>query len=252
MKKVKYYKVYADGGRILTTENAKLFGSVAGVGAGILDGFTPTDHAPSLGLTGAKGALSGAAAGAQFGPWGAAAGAGIGLVSGLLSGAKAKRDENNAYGLSLQERRNADMARASAAFSADPSLVQGRRGVDYYALGGNIQHLNQMNGIKQFGGKLTPLSGNNTIVEGPSHADGGVKMPQINAELEGGETTAGSQIFSKELGYADLHKPIARAIGKIEKKAVTPERVNALQRLKDREQALYASQEQTKQLLNIQ
>jgi hypothetical protein len=252
MKKKKYYKVYADGGRILTAENAKLFGSISGVAAGVLDGFTPTDHAPSLGLTGAKGALSGAAAGATFGPLGAAVGGGIGLVSGLLSGAKGKRDEINNRGRSLQEQRNADIARSQAAISADPSLVYGNKGVEYFALGGNIQHLNKMNGIKQFGGKLVPVSTNNTVVKGPTHAQGGVQMPQLNAELEGGETTAGSQVFSRELGFADLHKPIAKAIGKIEQKAVTMERINALQRLKDREQALYMAQEQTKQLLNIQ
>jgi hypothetical protein len=246
MKKVMYRRVYAEGGNMTS-----MIGPVAGVTGGILDGFTPTDHAPSMGLAGAKGALQGAAMGAQFGPWGAAIGGAAGLTAGLVSGAAAKKAERISNARVADQTRKDNIAFGNAAIAADPSLIQGNKNVDYYALGGDLMKLNQMNGIRQFKGKLSPLSSNNTIVRGPSHAQGGVQLPQMNAELEGGETTAGTRVFSRDLGFADLHKPIAKAIGRIEKKAISPERINAMNRLRDREEDLYQAQEMTKKLLNL-
>lgn len=250
MKKTMYRRVFKDGGDT-TEQNTALFGAIAGTTAGLMDGFAPTDHVPSVGFAGAKGALSGAAMGAQFGPWGALAGGVIGGAAGVVSGASAKRQEGIQNGRKLQQQSQDAIARSNAAIAADPTLVQGNRNVNYYALGGDLQAINQMNGIQQMNGNLQPLSSNNTIVQGPSHAQGGVQLPQMNAELEGGETTMGHRVFSKELGFADMHKPIARAIGKIEEKAMSPERINSLNRLRDREEALYQAQEYTKKLLNI-
>lgn len=248
MKK-KFRKVYATGGT-LADPKAGMFGAVAGLGAGILDGFTSRSTSPPIGLAGAKGALSGVAAGAQFGPIGAAIGGGLGLITGLIGGAAAKKEEKRNDALMRQRTVQDNIKQSMAAHSADPSLAQGNKGVSYYALGGNLKS-NPMNTVKQLNGKLRPLSSTNTVVEGPSHEQGGVDLPEMGAELEGEETTAGPRVFSKELGFADLHKPIARAKGKIEQKAPTIERINALNRLKEREDELYAAQETLKQYLNL-
>jgi hypothetical protein len=239
----KLYKVYAGGG------NMSLFGSLAGVGAGILDGFTPANEAPGLGLSGAKGALSGAASGAAFGPLGAGIGGALGLTMGLINGAQQKRDFERAKQNQYQANRTNDMNRSQAALAADPSLATGVRGAQYYEMGGVMS--NPMVMTPQRGGKLRPVSSNNTVVEGRTHEQGGVKLPEYNAELEDQETTAGNRVFSAELGFAQMHKPIAKAIGKIEMKPVTKERVNAMDRLKQKENELYQAQELYKSYLNL-
>jgi hypothetical protein len=249
MKRKTFKKVYAQGGNLVDPKMG-MFGSLAGLGSGVLDGLSTGSGAPSLGLAGAKGALSGVAAGAQFGPIGAGIGGAIGLATGLINGAKMKKEERQNKAAMNQQLYRDDLARSQAALAGDPSLSQGNKGVSYYAMGGTLAG-NSMNGIKQLNGKLRPISSNNTIVEGPSHEQGGVDLPEMGAELEGGETTAGPRVFSEELGYAKIHKPIARAIGKIEKKAPTLERINGLKRLREREDALYNEQETLKQYLNL-
>lgn len=96
------------------------------------------------------------------------------------------------------------------------------------------------------GGDAEPLNSQSTEIKGNSHAQGGVQIPQLGAEVENGETTTGNFVFSKELGFAKLHRPIAKAIGKIEKKPSTTDRRNALQLLKGQEERLALSQEQYK------
>lgn len=99
------------------------------------------------------------------------------------------------------------------------------------------------------GGSLTPINSTTTQVNGDSHAQGGVQLPQ--AEVEGGETISNGFVFSKELGFADLHKPIARAIGKIEAKPMNPVRRQTLGILKNREATLAAQQELMKHSMGI-
>ena len=101
------------------------------------------------------------------------------------------------------------------------------------------------------GGYAKPLSSSATEFIGNSHAQGGIQIPDMGAEVEDGETTAGNFVFSKELGFAKLHRPIAKAIGKIEKKPQTRERVEALNRLKKREQDLATAQEEYKAQMGI-
>lgn len=96
---------------------------------------------------------------------------------------------------------------------------------------------------KAVGGSLTPESSDGVEVNGPTHADGGVDLPQQNAQVEGGETIKGDYVFSKMLGFAKLHKPIMKAKGIIEKKPATPERVNAIKMLEQRENNLMMAQE---------
>lgn len=89
-------------------------------------------------------------------------------------------------------------------------------------------------------------------VHGPSHENGGVPVPGMNAEVEGGETLAGDYVFSDELGFAKLHKPIALAKGKIEKKPATRERLNTLKLLNEKENNLKLMQEYVKSKNNLQ
>lgn len=99
------------------------------------------------------------------------------------------------------------------------------------------------------GGSLTPMSNNSFQVNGNSHAEGGVQLP--NAEVEGGESIANGFVFSKTLGFAQLHKPIAKAIGKVEDKPMNPIRRRTLEILQGREQGLAISQEMFKKNLGI-
>jgi hypothetical protein len=101
------------------------------------------------------------------------------------------------------------------------------------------------------GGNARQLSSTASEMVGPSHESGGIKVPELGAELEGGESTNGSYVFSKSLGFAQKHIPLARAIGKIEKKPMTTERRNSLKLLKGRESALAEQQESLKKYYGI-
>ncbi len=90
-------------------------------------------------------------------------------------------------------------------------------------------------------------------VHGPSHEQGGVQVPGMpGVEVEGKETLAGDYVFSDELGFAKLHKPIARAKGKVEKKPATRERLNTLKLLNEKENNLKLMQEYVKSKNNLQ
>lgn len=104
------------------------------------------------------------------------------------------------------------------------------------------------------GGNLKGLSEENEEVDGNSHSEGGVQISP-DVEVEGGETinTEGKEpfVFSEKLGFAKLHKPIARAIGKLEKKVPNNITKNTIQLLKQREEALKQQQEQFKKQLGL-
>jgi len=101
------------------------------------------------------------------------------------------------------------------------------------------------------GGKLENLSAGNAKVEGPSHANGGVKFPAQGVELEGDETLNGDFVFSKKLGFAQTHEKIARAQGKVEKKPDTIVNRNTLKALDRQTDLLKQQQEATKQAMGI-
>jgi hypothetical protein len=145
-----------------------------------------------------------------------------------------------------QQRENAQLS--AARLAGDPNALTGYKNVSYYANGGSL-----VTGYlqKSSGGYAKPLSSTATEINGPSHAQGGVKFPDIQAEMEGGETTDGAYVFSKQLGFAALHKPIAKAIGKIEHKVLTPERINSLKLLREKENQLKASQEFVRKLYKL-
>lgn len=102
------------------------------------------------------------------------------------------------------------------------------------------------------GGTARRLSSDNAIIKGNSHAEGGIQVPELDAEVEGGETTLNNYVFSKKLGFADLHKPIAIAKGKIENKPRTLERANSMRLLANKENQLVQEQELLKQKLGVQ
>lgn len=126
--------------------------------------------------------------------------------------------------------------------NADPTLLTGTQNASYFAMGGKMGV-----GVDQG----TPLSSTATEFKGPSHSKGGIQLPQFNAEVEGGETQNAGYVFSEQLGFADVHKRIAKAIGKIEQKAMRPERVKSLELLKKKENDLKQSQEMVKAMLGI-
>jgi hypothetical protein len=105
---------------------------------------------------------------------------------------------------------------------------------------------------KAFGGSMTPMSKDTTLASGPSHEQGGIDLPAQGAEVEGGETTSGDYVFSKALGFAKLHRPIALAEGKIQEKPATAERMKSLEKLSEKTEKLKSLQEYYKQALNLQ
>lgn len=104
--------------------------------------------------------------------------------------------------------------------------------------------------LKAHGGNLKQLSNSTVEVQGPSHGNGGVGLPQLGAEVEGKETISDGYVFSEELGFAKVHKKIAKATGIIEAKPATPERLNTLKLLKEKENKLALAQEYIRKTLN--
>jgi hypothetical protein len=99
---------------------------------------------------------------------------------------------------------------------------------------------------------VSQTSSSTTEIHGKSHENGGVPLKNMNAEVEAGETTAGDYVFSKRLGFAAVHKPIAKAKGLIEGKPATKERLNSLKLLQEKENKLSLAQEYIKNTLNLQ
>lgn len=95
--------------------------------------------------------------------------------------------------------------------------------------------------LNEFTGNGKQLNSTTTELVGPSHEQGGVDLGNGN-EAEGGETVTqqrdGTYVMTNLLGIADAHKKISKQIGKIENKAMTPERVNSLRFLRNKEQKL--------------
>lgn len=244
------YKKYGNGG----WTDAKQANMESGIGlgsaaVGLIDSMVkPNEYGrkPT-----AMGALSGAAAGAQMGsglgPAGAIAGGLLGGFGRLIKGIINKKKEDNLRITERMNRDSMDRSRSLAAISADPSLVYGNAATTgFYRNGGPLSRKYMM----ASGGYLKPMSSESMEVEGPSHEQGGVNLPVQQAEVEGGETIHNDFVFSDKLGFADEHKKIAKAIGKIERKGVlSPERNNAIKRLEERQENLKLSQEYFKQTM---
>lgn len=99
------------------------------------------------------------------------------------------------------------------------------------------------------GGRLRPLSSDGVLVEGNTHREGGVQVP--GAEVEDQETIKNRFVYSAQLGFAKKSKPLMRAQGIIEQKPATPERINALKRIEDKENQLAIAQEYIKKKFGL-
>lgn len=111
---------------------------------------------------------------------------------------------------------------------------------------------NYMANQKAVGGNLVPLSSDAVEVKGPSHANGGVKLPEMEAEVEGKEVIKDDYVFSEQLGFAKEAKKLAKAKGRIEEKPSTPERINSLKLLESKENQLKLAQEFIRKQNNLQ
>jgi hypothetical protein len=252
MTLAKRYKKLAFGG---TPEDMMQgLGTGAGAASGIIDALNPADkYGQSSGVGNvASSALKFGAMGANFGPIGAGVGAAVGIVSGILGNKKQRDRANFLKGQEYVNNMRMTQEQAAARVSADPTIVNGNLQAGYYAAGGSlIPSTNNVASQQVQGGTITPLNSSAAEINGPSHADGGVQIPSKEAEVEGGETTNGDYVYSEQLGFAKLHRPIATAIGKIEKKALSPERVTSLKLLKGKENQLKLSQEYLKKQLGL-
>lgn len=198
-----------------------------------------------------KGISSGASLGTAIAPGiGTAIGTGVGAVAGYLNDRKARKAEKEMIFREQLAKQQQELNRSSAIIGNNPALVTGQPGVEFYASGGFLKGI--YDNIKTSGGKLKTMSTGSAEVQGPSHENGGVDLPQYSSEVEGGETIQNDYVFSKRLGFANIHKKLAKNIGKIEMKPATPDRLNALKSMNQQIQKLQQLQEQIRQQHNLQ
>lgn len=215
------------------------------------DGYYQTNTAAKDAM---KGMSYGATIGSAVGPVGTLIGGAVGAVAGgvygYARGSKMEKDAKQQRGTlnkAFQQSRNVEM---QAQQYQNPNFSSGDRNAQMYKMGGSFK--NFIANQKAIGGSMIPMSKDTTVAVGPSHAQGGIGLPNLNSELEGGETTSGDYVFSKELGFAKLHRPIAKAKGAIETRPATPERIKSLQLLQQKEEVLKGQQETLKSILNLQ
>ena len=216
------------------------------------------------------GASKGAQMGSIAGPLGTAIGAGVGGIYGYIKGKNNERKEKKAiHALDVERNKNYNEF-SQARLANNPNFAIGDRNAEMYKHGGELKRRYQakftdytgtqmykhggpmLANMKSIGGSLIPMSKDTTLASGRTHKEGGIGLPNQGAELEHDETTSGDYIFSKVLGFSQLHKPIARAEGKIQNKPATAERIKSLSLLQDRTEQLKVTQEMVKQHLNLQ
>lgn len=237
-----------DTGKKKNGNLAGTLGTVGALGTTLIDSIDTGNMygRQSTGSTIAKGALSGAAAGATLGPIGAGVGAVVGLVGGLFGAKKARKAE---------DKMKADMLTMDnlkgSTYANTPDMYQGNTNAGYFATGGSLSS-NYLSLKKAKGGNIQQGSSDGVSFNGQSHTGGGIKIPSIGVEVEGQETAKGDYVFSKQLGFAQLHKPIMKAKGIIEMKPATRERINSIKLLNQREDKLRLAQEYFKQTHGLQ
>lgn len=244
-----------EGSGLTTKQGSSLMSGIVNVGTGAIMAANKKNNNPNSKYTNAgyyktqtaaSGASTGASLGASFGPIGIAAGAVIGGVAGYAVGAKKDKQAARDFSADQAEFRKMRSIERDGR-SAQQGLFQNGSASQYYKNGGNLptKEGSLLDNFKR-------TSSSTAEVHGPSHEQGGVLVPGMNAEVEGGETLAGDYVFSDELGFAKLHKPIALAKGKIEKKPATRERLNTLKLLNEKENNLKLMQEYVKSKNNLQ
>jgi hypothetical protein len=235
------------GGGITSGQISAISAGASSVGDAINAGG---NNGTTIGGSALKGAAAGASMGAVAGPWGAAIGAVVGGATGAITGsikkqqmAKMSSELNQRIQMQKQQQMNDYI-------SSNPQVIKGDPNAQYFENGGPMA-TNFIASQKAYGGSMDQQSSDGTIANGQTHEEGGIKMPGINAEVEDGETTKDNYVFSKQLGFADLHKPIMKAKGNIEKKPFTPERANAIKLLSGREDRLKLAQEFAKSQMGM-
>jgi hypothetical protein len=249
MRKIK--RIYDNGGAF--KRDPSLYGTVGQFAGDTLDTVTPTNqygvksNGAAIGSGALKGAGTGAAIGSVIPGIGTAVGAVVGGVAGGVSGLLSNNKNKKLQQAGELQNTLLNNQKASA------------RLANYDTMGSNTNQIYAKYGgavpIKYVqGGDLKELSDDNEQIEGASHAQGGVKLsPEV--EVEGGETlnTSGNEpfVFSEKLGFAQLHKPIAKAIGLLEKKVSNNTTNNTIKLLKQKEEALKQQQEEFKKQLGL-
>lgn len=196
-------------------------------------------QAITSGLTGlSTGASLGAALGTSLNPGvgtaiGAAAGAIIGTGIGIFRGKRTEADRIEETTKLKELRRQELLDWQNTQATANEAYFEQSAQNNYYEKGGQLS--------QGFNEQLAPLSSTASEVQGPSHAQGGVMLG--NNEVEGKETIDKNYVFSDKLGFAKIHKPIAKAIGRIEGKNKSPEGQKALERMNARVDKLKLAQE---------
>lgn len=188
------------------------------------------------------GAASGASAGSVAGPWGMAAGAVIGGTIGGIQASNAKDARLKAE----QEYRQA-LDKQSVANAT-------QRGLQVPVNGNQTYSLTE----RKEGGKLSKLSNNTVLATGATHEEGGIKLPQLGAEVEDKETLkmtkdGGTYVMSDTLvnptsgnTFAKDDLKLSKMKGRIEKMYDTRFSKNAINLLKDKEQKLVDLHEQVR------
>jgi hypothetical protein len=276
----KRYKTKMDAGGSFDMANDRtaMGMGIANSASGIVDSVFSNQNMgrEPVGAMAVSGALKGAAAGTAIMPGiGTAVGAVAGGVYGLVKGEAAKKAAGRFQSQQTQAYNTANLNRSQAALAINPELAHGQQYGSFYAMGGSIETApgstirkeDNKTGARSTsrpltenfltrntradGGSLTPLDKDSAVINGPSHEAGGVQLPEQGAEVEGGETMQGDFVFSDRLGFAQEHKKLASAIGRIQQKGVqTPEKVNSIRRMQDRVQQLALSQEYLKHILS--
>lgn len=185
-----------------------------------------------------KTASTGAQLGMQVGgPLGAGIGAGLGAIGGFFMGKDAKYKEEQAETRLQNTQYQAAKDKGAAYAGANPEEIFGNKNAGYFKRGGKLSSYGQVPLPTR--GEIKQL-GNGATITGPSHEQGGVDIGP--SEVEGEETMAqtddGTYVMTKMGGIANTHKQILRSVSKIQRKPMSPERVNALNRLKNRENLL--------------
>jgi len=209
----------------------QVIGTASSLGTGLVDAIDPVDKYGNQSLTGSliKGNLQGGT---------------LGLIGAAISYKSKQRAAERLRQQEITNNIRMVQNQSAARVSSDPTAVTGNLASQYFANGGHLNISQQ----QTTGGKAQPLNDSAAEFSGNTHAEGGIQLPGKGVEVEDGETTNGDYVFSEKLGFAKLHKPIAAAIGKIEKKALSPERVTSIKLLKEKENNLKLSQEYIKQM----
>jgi hypothetical protein len=273
---IRKYKKYVSGGKMTPEQFTSGATGVAGA-LGVLGSIEqPNKYGrKSVGSNIMSNVGTFAGAGAAFGPIGAGVGALVGAGVGLVNAEKQKREEATQKNLEGIEALQEEQSRNAARINSDPTLTTGSMTARYYAFGGGGLKANTLmkshlgayyKGIKAMGGNVSnnnlakeitlsgeakPMSSDTAEFVGPPHEDGGIQLPNVNAEVEGKETSTGDYVFSDRLGFAKLHKKLAKAMGKIESKVMSPERVAAMKFLKGQENNLKMRQEFVKHQMGL-